>query len=32
MDEVLEIALNPGESRQGVQSGAAEKQLPVVAH
>ena len=32
MDEVLEIALNPGESRQGVQSGASEKQLPVVAH
>jgi ATP-dependent Lon protease len=29
MDDVLEIALNPGESRQSVQSGAVEKQVPL---
>ncbi len=29
MDDVLEIALNPGESRQSVQSGADEKHLPL---
>jgi ATP-dependent Lon protease len=29
MDDVLDIALNPGESRQGVQSGALEKHVPL---
>jgi ATP-dependent Lon protease len=29
MDDVLEIALNPGESRQGVQSSALEKHVPL---
>jgi hypothetical protein len=29
MDDVLEIALNPGESRESVTRGAEEKQLPL---